>query len=335
MPTLPYTARVQGLRFTPRGFRRLALVNVVVLVAIIVSGAAVRLTNSGLGCADWPQCSATRVLDVSTHHAAIEQLNRVFSGAIGIPIAIALIGAYRRIPRDRDLVRLAWILFVLFWGEAVLGGISVKVKLAWVSVMGHFLLAIALVGIALAMYRRAREAPRRPSTTVPRIVAQLGAVVYALTIVVVVLGTLVTAAGPHGGDRDATRLGWPLVDVARVHGATVDTLLAVVLCLLVLSIRRRAPETVVRATERALVIMAAQGALGYIQYFREIPALLVGFHVFGAVLVFIAAQQLVFTINDAKLAAVDSHDDARRSLSDSVLTGSSARVSSATAPGAH
>src|SRR4051812_43886434 len=183
-------------RLSPAAFRRFTLVNVVLLVAIIVSGAIVRLTNSGLGCANWPNCSTTKLVDVSTHHAAIEQLNRIFSGAIGVPIALALLGAYRRDPRRNDLVRMAWVLFGLFWAEAVLGGISVMVKLAWVSVMGHFLLALALVGIALWMYRRAGEpndvVERR--LVVSRPVAQLAGVVYAITIWVLIWGTLVTAA---------------------------------------------------------------------------------------------------------------------------------------------
>ncbi len=85
-------------RLSSGGFRRLTTVNLVLLVAIIVSGAVVRLTNSGLGCRDWPNCSADQFVNVSTHHAAIEQLNRLFSGAIGIPIALALIGAYQLRP---------------------------------------------------------------------------------------------------------------------------------------------------------------------------------------------------------------------------------------------
>src|SRR5436305_2039995 len=145
------------------GLRPLKLLNVVLLAAIVVSGAVVRLTNSGLGCADWPNCSATKLVDVSSHHAAIEQFNRIFSGAIGLPIGLALLGAYLVRPRRHDLVRLAWILFGLFWAEAVLGGISVKVRLAWLSVTGHFLLAIALIGVALVMHHRAgsANAPRR------------------------------------------------------------------------------------------------------------------------------------------------------------------------------
>jgi heme a synthase len=289
-------------RLSPAAFRRFTMVNVVLLVAIIVSGAIVRLTNSGLGCANWPNCSATKLVDVSTHHAAIEQLNRIFSGAIGVPIALALLGAYRRDPRRNDLVRMAWVLFALFWAEAVLGGISVMVKLAWVSVMGHFLLALALVGIALWMHRRAgepdgdgdAEVERRLVVSHP--VELLARAVYALTIWVLVWGTLVTAAGPHGGDAEARRLGWPLVDVARIHGASVDVLVGLVLVFVVALVRTHAPRRVLTAASLTILVMTAQGILGYVQYFEEIPAVLVGFHVFGAVLVFVCVQQLMFEL---------------------------------------
>src|ERR1700675_2781075 len=113
-------------RMSAVSFRRLTTANLVLLVAIIVSGAIVRLTNSGPGCRDWPNCSATQFVSVATHHAAIEQINRVFSGAIGIPLGLTVLGAYQVRPRRRDLVRLAWTLFGLFWCEAVLGGISVE-----------------------------------------------------------------------------------------------------------------------------------------------------------------------------------------------------------------
>jgi len=284
-------------RLSPTAFRRLALVNVVLLVAIIVSGAVVRLTNSGLGCADWPNCSATKLVDVSTHHALIEQPNRIFSGAIGIPIALALLGAYRRVPRRRDLIVPAWILFGLFWAEAVLGGIAVEVKLAWVSVMGHFLLAIALVAVALLMYRRASDddtAPRR--LVVSRRSAVLVRAVYVLTLWVIIWGTLVTSAGPHGGDADARRLGVPLVDLARVHGASVDVLIVLVIATIAVLVREHAPRRVLNAGSFAIFVMAAQAVIGYVQYFEQIPALLVGFHVFGAVVVFLAAQRWVLVL---------------------------------------
>jgi cytochrome c oxidase assembly protein subunit 15 len=283
-------------RLSAGGFRRLTTVNLVLLVAIIVSGAVVRLTNSGLGCRDWPNCSADQFVNVSTHHAAIEQLNRIFSGAIGIPIALALIGAYQLRPRRRDLVRLAWVLFGLFWCEAILGGISVMVKLAWFSVMSHFLLALALVSVALRMHRRAREpeGPRRPIVTpLARHAVDL---VYVWTIAAVIAGTFVTAAGPHGGDREARRLTWPIIDVVRVHGALVDVLVVLALATAWILARSRAPQRVLATASLALAAMVAQGVLGYVQYFKAIPAVLVGFHVFGAVIVFGAVQQLELSI---------------------------------------
>ncbi|HTK16766.1 MAG TPA: COX15/CtaA family protein [Acidimicrobiia bacterium] len=283
-------------RLSSGGFRRLTTVNLVLLVAIIVSGAVVRLTNSGLGCRDWPNCSADQFVNVSTHHAAIEQLNRIFSGAIGLPIALALIGAYQLRPGRRDLVRLAWILFGLFWCEAILGGISVQVKLAWFSVMSHFLLALALVSIALRMRQRAYEGEGQRRPIVPPLARVAVGVVYLWTIAAVIAGTFVTAAGPHGGDRDARRLTWPIVDVVRVHGALVDVLVVLALLTAWLLARSRAPRRVLATASFALAAMVAQGVLGYVQYFKAIPAVLVGFHVFGAVMVFAAVQQLEISV---------------------------------------
>jgi cytochrome c oxidase assembly protein subunit 15 len=277
---------------SPRTFRRLTLVNVVLLVAIIVSGAVVRLTDSGLGCSDWPNCNADSFVSVGSTNEAIEQLNRLFSGAIGIPIALALVGAYLRRPRRRDLVQLGWILFALFWCEAVLGGISVMLELAWVSVMGHFLLAIALVGIALVMHHRAGEPDGPARYVVPRPVVVLARIVYAGTVWVLIAGTLVTAAGPHGGDIDAERLDWPITDAARVHSVSVDVLVALVVALFVLAWRVHAPRPVLMTIGATIAAMSAQAVLGYVQYFNAIPEILVAFHVFGAVLVFGCVQQL-------------------------------------------
>lgn len=290
---------MRGPYLTSTAFRRLTLVNVVLLAAIVVSGAVVRLTNSGLGCADWPNCSATKLVDVSSHHAAIEQLNRIFSGAIGIPLALALVGTYLLRPRRPDLIRLAWILFGLFWAEAVLGGISVKVRLAWVSVTGHFLLAIALIGVALLMHHRAGTTPGPRRDAVPRDTMNLARAVYVLTIWVLVAGTLVTAAGPHGGDAQARRLGWPLGDVARIHGISVDVLIVLMLILVVALMRAPAPRRAMNVASVTVVVMAAQDVLGYVQYFNRIPPLLVGFHVFGAVCVFICVQQLLLELRVA------------------------------------
>jgi cytochrome c oxidase assembly protein subunit 15 len=263
------------------------------LVAIVVSGAIVRLTNSGLGCADWPNCSATRLVDVSSHHAAIEQVNRIFSGLLFIPLALGLLAAYWRAPRRRDLVVFSWVLVGLFASEAIVGGIAVKVKLTWVSVSGHFLLAIALLAVAMIIHRRAAEPSTEFRVVVPSGVLSLVRAIYAGTIWVLLLGTLVTAAGPHGGDPQATRLNVPLVDLARAHGTSVDILVIAVAVLVVLLVRVRAPKRVLAAASATVAAMMAQGVLGYVQYAKAIPATLVGFHVFGAAIVFVCVQQLL------------------------------------------
>jgi cytochrome c oxidase assembly protein subunit 15 len=184
-------------------------------------------------------------------------------------------------------------MLVLYFGNAVLGGISVLVKLAWVSVMGHFLLAMALVAVALTLHKRAAEpdAPRVP--IVSPLALWLARGVYALTVWVLVWGTLVTAAGPHGGDIEARRLSIPIPDLARIHAASVDTLVVVVLVLVVVLAHERAPRRVLTTVSFALGAMVAQGILGYVQYARGIPELLVGFHVAGAVTVFGSVQWLL------------------------------------------
>jgi cytochrome c oxidase assembly protein subunit 15 len=278
---------------SPRAFRGLTLANLVLLAIVIVTGAAVRLTDSGLGCRDWPNCNADSFVSVGTKHEAIEQLNRLFSGAIVIPIALILIASYRFNPRRRDFVALSWLMLVLYFGNAVLGGISVLVKLAWVSVMGHFLLAMALVAVALTLHKRASEPDTRRVPVVSPLARWLARAVYVLTVWVLVWGTLVTAAGPHGGDLEAKRLSIPIPDLARIHAASVDTLVVLVLVLVVVLVRERAPRPVMTTVSLALVAMIAQGILGYVQYARGIPELLVGFHVAGAVTVFGAVQWLL------------------------------------------
>ncbi len=137
--------------------------------------------------------------------------------------------------------------------------------------------------------------------------------VYGLTLWVIIWGTLVTSAGPHGGDADARRLGVPLVDLARVHGASVDVLLVLVLATIAVLMHERAPRSVLNAASITIVVMAAQAVLGYVQYFEQIPALLVGFHVFGAVCVFLAVQYWVLTL---RAPVVDVTDDARPRLTE-------------------
>jgi cytochrome c oxidase assembly protein subunit 15 len=281
-------------QLSPRAYRRLTLLALLLLGAIIVTGAAVRLSGSGLGCRDWPNCEPGELIGVGNPNQRIEQVNRLFTGLVSLGVIAAVLGSRRRVPRRSDLTALSWALVVGVVFQAVLGGISVKVKLAPVSVMGHFLASIVLMGIALVLHHRAAE-PERPARMVSVVsdsTRRFARAVFVLTVWVLIAGTLVTAAGPHGGDASAKRLSWPIPDAARLHGVSVDVLL---LCVVVLGWRLhhdRAPRRALTTVSIFLVLGCAQAALGYIQYLNAIPALLVGFHVAGAVAVFGAAMQL-------------------------------------------
>jgi cytochrome c oxidase assembly protein subunit 15 len=286
---------------TPRAYRRLAMATLVMLVLIIVSGAVVRLSNSGLGCDTWPRCNTLHAISLSSNHQRIEQINRLFSGLILVPIALSLIGAFRLVPRDARLLRYCWALLVLYLGEAVLGGIAVRVQLAWFSVTSHFLLALALLAIALLNYNRARLIEGSPIVAAgqPRLASSLRAMARAVwfgIVLAIVLGTLVTASGPHGGDAKAKRLTWPLADIARIHGATVDVVLLLVVLLAWRLRRAHAPKIAMRGVSLLLLAMCVQATIGYVQWFRQIPPVLVGFHVAGATLVFLAATELQLVV---------------------------------------
>jgi cytochrome c oxidase assembly protein subunit 15 len=162
--------------------------------------------------------------------------------------------------------------------------------------MSHFLLALALVSVALQLRQRVREPAGRRMPIVHREALWLVRVVYVWTIGVLILGTLVTAAGPHGGDRDAKRLAIPITDLARTHAVAVDLLVILTLVTAIVLVRTRAPRPVLSTVSVAIAAMVAQGVLGYVQYAEAVPAVLVGFHVFGAVLVFAAVQQLALSI---------------------------------------
>ncbi|HEX5615857.1 MAG TPA: COX15/CtaA family protein [Acidimicrobiia bacterium] len=276
---------------SPRTYRALTVFALAALAFIVLSGAAVRLTGSGLGCSEWPNCEPGSLVPrgESTHHDWIEFVNRTITGLVSVAIALAVLGAHRRRPRRRDLVRISWGLVAGLVAQIVLGGLTVIFDLWPPLVMGHFLLSMVALWNALWLHHRAGEpdgvrVPAAPAAVVPWVRG-----VVACTAVVVFLGTVVTASGPHAGDADVDRLGPDLPDVARLHG------IAVVILLLVLAgtlraVRDPATPAPLAATVRMLLFaLLAQGAIGYVQYFSGVPAGLVEVHVGGAIVVWLLA----------------------------------------------
>jgi cytochrome c oxidase assembly protein subunit 15 len=271
------------VRISPERYRLITVIALDLLIAIVITGAAVRLTGSGLGCEDWPNCSDERLIDVSSANAAIEQINRLFTGLVAVAVIAAVLGSLWRTPRRRDLTLLSLGLVAGVLGQIVLGGITVLVDLHPVAVQSHLLLSMVLVATAVALVRRAREPDdaRRDALVSPR-TSWLVWALAAMTAAAIVTGTVVTGAGPHAGDERARRYAIDIADAARVHGVTV--IVALVLALVIVATTRRTSDgRILQAPLSSwLFVGLLQAGVGYTQYFNEVPALLVGIHVAGA-----------------------------------------------------
>ncbi len=271
-------------RLDPVAYRRITLAATLMLAAIIVTGGTVRLTGSGLGCPDWPNCNPGHLVprDASDVNAMVEFVNRVFTGLVSLSVILAVLGSLVRVPRRRDLVWLSMGLVLGVVAQAVLGGMTVIFELQPELVMAHFLLSLVLLTNAIVLHRRASEPQAPPRSLVGSGTRRAGRAVLVAAAAVVTTGTIVTATGPHGGDEEARRFSFGIADVAKVHGITVAVFMTIVVATLV-RLWRTSASTGVR--NRLLVVVGValgQALIGYVQYFNGIPAVLVGFHIAGA-----------------------------------------------------
>jgi cytochrome c oxidase assembly protein subunit 15 len=272
-------------------YRRVAIAAACFVALIIVTGAAVRLTDSGLGCPQWPNCDSGQLTahSASDSHQWIESLNRMFTGAVSIAVIVAVLGSLVRVPKRRDLIWLSWGLVIGVFAQAVLGGLSVLFDLKPPFVMAHFLLSIVLLADAIVLVHRAGRSDTPGEPVVSRRIVLLGRCLLGLVTLVLFTGTVVTGAGPHsgGGAKDnVERLDIRIPDAARLHGTTVMVFLAAVLLMLWFLHRDGAPRRVVQRVTWLLVVLVLQAGVGYTQYFTDLPAELVLVHVAGATLVF-------------------------------------------------
>ncbi|HEY3722781.1 MAG TPA: COX15/CtaA family protein [Acidimicrobiia bacterium] len=296
------------LGISPRAYRQITLVAAILLAAIIVTGAAVRLTGSGLGCPDWPNCTNGHLTSGASHsvHANIEFANRVVTGLVSLAVIVAVLGSLVRRPRRGDLVWLSLGLVVGLIGQIVLGALVVEELLDPPFVMGHFLLSAVLLANAIVLYHRAGipdDARSRPSVRWGTL--WLGRLLVLSASVVLVTGTVVTGSGPHSGDAGsnarlkATRLDFRVPEVARIHGTSVMVFLGLTLVTLWVVSRDPGARRVMSRVGLLLVLLVAQAALGYTQYFNGVPAILVGFHVAGATAVFSATIAVLLGMYEA------------------------------------
>ena len=300
---------------TPTSMRRLALAGIIADTAIMSTGAAVRLSASGLGCPDWPRCSAADI--VASKNAGqtlvntwIEFGNRLLNFPLVIIAGLIFIAAWRFRPdgkRRRDVVWLAATQPLGVVAQAVIGGIVVLTKLNPAAVSVHFLVSASIVAAAVALHDavsggRLPETPRDRGEASPRAVRRdlqlISAALVAVTCVMLAAGTVVTGTGPLAGHADTPRYKLPLEGVTQLH-ADIGWLMAGLAVALVLGLRLSgAPPRAVRAGWIMLAALGSQGVIGYIQYFTHLPAGLVWVHVTGSVLVWIAVLRLFFAVRD-------------------------------------
>jgi cytochrome c oxidase assembly protein subunit 15 len=287
--------KVAPRRVAPAAYRKLTLLTVLGVIGLILTGAAVRLTGSGLGCPKWPTCSTGHIVAPDRFHPAVEFANRVLTGTVSVAMALAALGAFLRSPRRRDLCWLGSGLAAGLVAEAWLGGLMVEHRLQPGFVMAHFLLSMAILLDAVVLHHRASLPDGQPSgPTVGRELVRLGRVVPALVLATIVAGTVVTGAGPHSGansrdGRVAARWHLDPHRVTQVHGALAMLTLAVIVATWWRLRSRGAPAEAGHRLEQLVEALSAQIAIGYTQYFSGVPPLLVAFHVLGAATVWALA----------------------------------------------
>ena len=302
---------------TPVVMRRIALAGVIALAASVVTGAAVRLSSSGLGCTTWPQCTHASVVAASSAHSTlvhawVEFGNRLFVALVEIVSVIVVVAAWRfRPPGDRDAgspkgrrwaparPRIVWLAAAQPAGvaaQAVLGGIVVLTNLNPTAVSVHFLATIAVLAAAVALHAMFAGRPMPPGLRIRPELRWLSAALLAVTGLMLAAGTVVTGTGPLAGAASVPRYRLPLEGVTQFH-ADIGWLLGGLTLAMVAGLRfAEAPPDAVRYGWLLLGMIGLQGVIGYAQYFSGLPAGLVWVHEIGATVIWIIALRLFFSL---------------------------------------
>jgi cytochrome c oxidase assembly protein subunit 15 len=263
--------------------------------ALVVTGGAVRLTGSGLGCPTWPECTPGSYTPVPHQaegqlHAWIEFGNRLLTFALLLSALIAVIYVLKTGRKDLRSLAAGQVLGIL--GQGVLGGITVLTDLHPLPVAGHLLLSMLLIAGATSLYSRRHE-PQIKVAAPTKTISLLSQLHIVVAFVVLILGTLVTGSGPHAGDEKTQRFGFDIRSVAILHADAVILIVGITLALLVAA-------SVAQSTKKAIYIFFAvtltQGAIGYTQYFTGIPEILVAAHLAGATIFWIAAWRIRLSV---------------------------------------
>ena len=274
----------------------IAYVALATLTLIIFTGAAVRLTGSGLGCESWPNCGPGQLLPAMSGHALIEFGNRMVTGVVGLPCVLAAIGAWRLRPYRRDLIVPAVILPIGVFAQAILGGLTVLFDLSWEMVIAHYLLSAALLVAGAVLVWRIRRPEDAAAPTHDKWLVIGVRTIAAFGAYVIVAGTFATAAGPHAGGAGTGDLverlhafgESTLRSLIHLHGHSA-TIMGFSLVALWFFARRRGASAQLQLTLTVTaLLMAAQGIVGLVQYHSELPAGVVWVHASLAAVLWLA-----------------------------------------------
>ncbi|RNL79427.1 COX15/CtaA family protein [Nocardioides marmorisolisilvae] len=281
--------------------RTLAWATLIANIVIVVTGGAVRLTGSGLGCPTWPRCTddALTPRHALTAHSAIEFGNRSLTFVLTAIAVLTFIAAYQAVKAGgrTQLRTVAFWLALSIPAQAVLGGITVKTHLnPWV-VGFHLLFSMSIIGLA-AVYIRMMDGPL-PAPTAGRPVTLLAWAMGAAGVAVLVVGTIVTGSGPHAGDDHSKRNGLSPLQLSQLHADLVFLFVGLTIGLLFVLWATGARPEALRAARLLLIVEIAQGAIGFVQYFTHLPVVLVGFHMLGAALIMAVMTWTVLSTREA------------------------------------
>jgi len=281
--------------FSPAVVSRVALTNAIANGILVVTGGAVRLTGSGLGCPTWPRCTGSSIVPTPelAGHGVIEFTNRLLTFALTAAAIATVVVVFRSV--RRDLRRLAMISFLGIPAQALLGGVTVLTGLNPWTVAAHFLVSTLLVAIATTLWLRSRE-PGVGQPLLQRLFVLLVVGVAVVTAVVLFIGTVVTGSGPHSGDPKAGRTGFDPQLVSQLHADVVFLLVGLTVAMLVALYATDSPDRIRRAARDLLIVQLAQGLIGYVQYFTNLPIALVLVHMLGAVIITAFTARLVWSV---------------------------------------
>jgi heme a synthase len=313
----PFAWLAERWSTSARHVRTAAGAAVATSVLIILTGGVVRVTGSGLGCPDWPNCtdSTFAATPATGLHGAIEFSNRMLTGLLCVVVGWLIIAARLRRPLSRPILRGAWLQFWVIMLNAVVGGITVWLRLSPYVVAAHFLAAVVLLTAATVTWDRSRR-EENPTPAVPPRCRTLGTALLAVTGVLLVVGTAVAGTGPHAGDSsDVARMPFNWDAVTAVHASLAGAVVALTVLLLVWLPAEHRRRTVV-----LVAALVGQAVLGILEVLTHVNDITVVLHVFGSALVWTGAVRVYLDTRTAGQPAAVARERLTPSTTSSALS---------------